>query len=440
MGNERKAMCLRTITTTHASVFALKHNRYLSPSSQRHSRNKQQVVSAVACQIVDDPQFRADEAAAQSRETEQQHHHHSQRGSQSPQRSPLNHTNSNSNLTDCHFKLKQQVDSNQNWGLYKLSFSSPSSDRQMASPPRPRGSDVSALKESTPKASTSNEPDKAVLQASPSKSIDRSTPSKKPDNADCGIYVGDEGPEIPTKDPPPPASKHPTAKHHHQHHRKDDDSDEEMEGTEAPVPETNNSREMKIFKKVLRDSKLREPFYHFLDQQFCAENLNFYVAVEQFRDYYCEDDITSDERAQAASWIYERHFAQNCSEPVNVDNSTAKRIKAAMKSGAYPKNTFDLAQYQFSFSKLSIPAINSAAPNADEESSVAFFTRAQLQEAREADKREKEARERSEESTATTEPAQAAGAERKDKKVRTHLPLFIDLFNRVAIDYVLHRH
>lgn len=62
--------------------------------------------------------------------------------------------------------------------------------------------------------------------------------------------------------------------------------------TEAPVPETNNSREMKIFKKVLRDSKLREPFYHFLDQQFCAENLNFYVAVEQFRDYYCEDDIT----------------------------------------------------------------------------------------------------------------------------------------------------
>ncbi|PAV61394.1 hypothetical protein WR25_05135 [Diploscapter pachys] len=393
-------------------------------------------------------------------------------GPQSSQRSPLNHTNSNSNLTDCHFKLKQQVDSNQNWGLYKLSFSSPSSDRQMASPPRPRGSDVSALKEPTPKASTSNEPDKAVLQASPSKSIDRSTPSKKPDNADCGIYVGDEGPEILTKDPPPSASKHPTAKHHH--HRKDDDSDEEMEGTEAPVPETNNSREMKIFKKVLRDSKLREPFYHFLDQQFCAENLNFYVAVEQFRDYYCEDDITSDERAQAASWIYERHFAQNCSEPVNVDNSTAKRIKAAMKSGAYPKNTFDLAQYQiFHLLKydcwprflrsggtqpdftdeelaaeedkkirldLGIGPINSAAPNADEESSVAFFTRAQLQEAREADKREKEARERSEESTATTEPAQAAGAERKDKKVRTHLPLFIDLFNRVAIDSVLHRH
>ena len=109
-------------------------------------------------------------------------------GSQSSQRSPLNHANSNSNLTDCHFKLKQQADSNQNWGLCskpfphlcvisnwigfsELSFSSPSSDRQMASPPRPRGSDVSALKESTPKASTSNEPDKAVLQASPSKSV-----------------------------------------------------------------------------------------------------------------------------------------------------------------------------------------------------------------------------------------------------------------------------
>uniref|UniRef100_A0A0K0D3X9 RGS domain-containing protein n=1 Tax=Angiostrongylus cantonensis TaxID=6313 RepID=A0A0K0D3X9_ANGCA len=39
-----------------------------------------------------------------------------------------------------------------------------------------------------------------------------------------------------------------------------------------------------IFKRVLRDPKLRQPFQAFLEQQFCAENLNFYVAVERFRD------------------------------------------------------------------------------------------------------------------------------------------------------------
>lgn len=39
-----------------------------------------------------------------------------------------------------------------------------------------------------------------------------------------------------------------------------------------------------IFKRVLRDPKLRQPFQLFLEQQFCAENLNFYVAVERFRD------------------------------------------------------------------------------------------------------------------------------------------------------------
>ncbi|VDL68722.1 unnamed protein product [Nippostrongylus brasiliensis] len=41
---------------------------------------------------------------------------------------------------------------------------------------------------------------------------------------------------------------------------------------------------MKIFKRVLRDPKLRQPFQVFLEQQFCAENLNFYVAVERFRE------------------------------------------------------------------------------------------------------------------------------------------------------------
>ncbi|CAD6185601.1 unnamed protein product [Caenorhabditis auriculariae] len=112
------------------------------------------------------------------------------------------------------------------------------------------------------------------------------------------------------------------------------------------VGETNTSREMKIFKKVLRDPVLRQPFQDFLEQQFCAENLNFYIAVEQFREqnFYTDDKIG--ERAVMARRIYERYFAQNSTEPVNIDNSTSKRIRETIDDGLFPRNTFDIAQYQ----------------------------------------------------------------------------------------------
>ncbi|ETN70592.1 regulator of G protein signaling domain protein [Necator americanus] len=103
---------------------------------------------------------------------------------------------------------------------------------------------------------------------------------------------------------------------------------------------------MKIFKRVLRDPKLRQPFQLFLEQQFCAENLNFYVAVERFRDMQFNNESKASERASFARHIYERHFAANSTEPVNVDNSTSKRIRETMQAGKYPRNTFDLAQYQ----------------------------------------------------------------------------------------------
>ncbi|EYB97887.1 hypothetical protein Y032_0136g1981 [Ancylostoma ceylanicum] len=112
------------------------------------------------------------------------------------------------------------------------------------------------------------------------------------------------------------------------------------------LPETNASRDMKIFKRVLRDPKLRQPFQLFLEQQFCAENLNFYVAVERFRDMQFNNESKASERASFARHIYERHFAANSTEPVNVDNSTSKRIRETMQGGKYPRNTFDLAQYQ----------------------------------------------------------------------------------------------
>ncbi|ULT82512.1 hypothetical protein L3Y34_012052 [Caenorhabditis briggsae] len=105
--------------------------------------------------------------------------------------------------------------------------------------------------------------------------------------------------------------------------------------------ETNSSRELKIFKKVIRDPLLRSPFQEFLEQQFCAENLNFYLAVEQFKEI---SDFQ--ERVSFGRRIFDRYFAMNSTEPVNIDNSTSKRIRETVESGAFPLDTYDIAQYQ----------------------------------------------------------------------------------------------
>ncbi|CDX47459.1 Regulator of G-protein signaling rgs-6 [Caenorhabditis elegans] len=105
--------------------------------------------------------------------------------------------------------------------------------------------------------------------------------------------------------------------------------------------ETNSSRELKIFKKVIRDPVLRAPFQEFLEQQFCAENLNFYLAVEQFKEI---QDFQ--ERSSFGRRIFDRYFAMNSTEPVNIDNSTSKRIRETVESGGFPLDTYDVAQYQ----------------------------------------------------------------------------------------------
>ncbi|EFO82243.1 CRE-RGS-6 protein [Caenorhabditis remanei] len=112
-------------------------------------------------------------------------------------------------------------------------------------------------------------------------------------------------------------------------------------GVGSAPNETNSSRELKIFKKVIRDPVLRAPFQEFLEQQFCAENLNFYLAVEQFKEI---QDFQ--ERSSFGRRIFDRYFAMNSTEPVNIDNSTSKRIRETVESGAFPLDTYDVAQYQ----------------------------------------------------------------------------------------------
>ncbi|VDK80012.1 unnamed protein product [Litomosoides sigmodontis] len=95
--------------------------------------------------------------------------------------------------------------------------------------------------------------------------------------------------------------------------------------------------------RILQNESYRKPFQQFLEQQFCAENINFYMAVEDYRSI---PDSNIGKRAEVARQIFERYFAPNGIEPVNIDNSTSKSIKDAVMSEDFTPQLYDVAQYQ----------------------------------------------------------------------------------------------
>uniref|UniRef100_A0A1I8EUX9 RGS domain-containing protein n=2 Tax=Wuchereria bancrofti TaxID=6293 RepID=A0A1I8EUX9_WUCBA len=95
--------------------------------------------------------------------------------------------------------------------------------------------------------------------------------------------------------------------------------------------------------RILHNESYRKPFQQFLEQQFCAENINFYMAVEDYRSI---PDSDLEKRAEVGRQIFERYFAPNGIEPVNIDNSTSKSIRDAVMSGDFTPQLYDVAQYQ----------------------------------------------------------------------------------------------
>ncbi|VBB32829.1 unnamed protein product [Acanthocheilonema viteae] len=95
--------------------------------------------------------------------------------------------------------------------------------------------------------------------------------------------------------------------------------------------------------RILHNESYRKPFQQFLEQQFCAENINFYMAVEDYRSI---PDSDLEKRAEVGRQIFERYFAPNGIEPVNIDNSTSKTIRDAVMSEDFTRQLYDVAQYQ----------------------------------------------------------------------------------------------
>jgi hypothetical protein len=49
------------------------------------------------------------------------------------------------------------------------------------------------------------------------------------------------------------------------------------------MPESASSEATVDLEKLLKSENARAPFQNFLQQQFCIENLNFYLAVEEYK-------------------------------------------------------------------------------------------------------------------------------------------------------------
>lgn len=94
---------------------------------------------------------------------------------------------------------------------------------------------------------------------------------------------------------------------------------------------------------ALQDQTEKQKFLDFLNQQYCSENLYFYFSVREYKQLGEKDD---EGRYRLGNQIYERHFAPNCNEPVNVEYSTHKAIVDAKRMKAFNPKTYDQAQYQ----------------------------------------------------------------------------------------------
>ncbi|XP_012706670.1 regulator of G-protein signaling 21 isoform X2 [Fundulus heteroclitus] len=88
---------------------------------------------------------------------------------------------------------------------------------------------------------------------------------------------------------------------------------------------------------LLRDKKYRTPFRSFLESEFSEENLDFWLACEEFRS-------TSDDLKWRAEKIYEEFIRPTACKEINVDHRVREKIQESLKKPS--RCCFDEAQKQ----------------------------------------------------------------------------------------------
>lgn len=96
---------------------------------------------------------------------------------------------------------------------------------------------------------------------------------------------------------------------------------------------------------ILGDEDLALLFREFLHQLQCAENLSFYVEVEDYKRL-----PSSSERAERGEKVWNKYFGKEASTPLNVDSKCRQRIESIVSTGDI--DVFDEAS-EFAYSLLS---------------------------------------------------------------------------------------
>uniref|UniRef100_A0A0K0FGS1 Regulator of G-protein signaling rgs-6 (inferred by orthology to a C. elegans protein) n=1 Tax=Strongyloides venezuelensis TaxID=75913 RepID=A0A0K0FGS1_STRVS len=95
------------------------------------------------------------------------------------------------------------------------------------------------------------------------------------------------------------------------------------------------------FWETLQDPTFKECFMKFLTEQYCQENLSFYLIVGQYK---CME--SNSKRCSLGSQIIKRFIEDDADEQVNIDNKTRQTIIDTVKENECPKNLFDQAYLQ----------------------------------------------------------------------------------------------
>lgn len=97
-------------------------------------------------------------------------------------------------------------------------------------------------------------------------------------------------------------------------------------------------------REILGDEDLALLFREFLHQLQCAENLSFYVEVEDYKRLE-----THDERLERFTKIWNRYLDNEAPTPLNIDSKVRQRIQSRREAAEV--DIFDEAS-EFAFSLL----------------------------------------------------------------------------------------
>ncbi|ELR19940.1 regulator of g protein signaling domain containing protein [Acanthamoeba castellanii str. Neff] len=96
--------------------------------------------------------------------------------------------------------------------------------------------------------------------------------------------------------------------------------------------------------QVLRNTSMRRIFHHHVEKTFCAENIEFYVAVHRYKNLFpnAMQEGAMDTIKQSAEHIYSTFMAPEAPKQINVDVTMGRNVKAKLDNPT--KEMFDESQ------------------------------------------------------------------------------------------------